>query len=125
MTFIDEMVERDGYCDTLTFRNFDVCFAGSQNESLVFGSEDGRLIFADQYGKKVDDTVNSVTESEEAINGYARIANSHAIGTRSDLTLIWNLFNEGAIRSTNVEHGVHGVIATRIIFMSPPQDEAA
>jgi len=119
-TLIDEIVDTDGYCDTLSFHGFEVCFAGSQDESLVFGSEDGKLIFADRYGKKRADTAKSVSESEEAINGYAKIANCHAISTRHELTLIWNLFNEGPISTSFVEHSVHGVIATaNKIFVAP------
>ncbi len=120
MTIIDEEIDRSGYCDTLAFSGFDVCFADGQSRFLVFGSEDGRLIFADRNGKKLGDTVRSVSESQEAVNGYANIANCHAIGTRSELTLIWNLFNEGPIGQSHIEHGVHGVVATaNNMFVAP------
>jgi len=98
----------------LRFPDFEVSWAGEYPPSggLCFGSEDGRLRFADRDGRN-GWLLDWIADSGEAINGVASVGRMMAVSTRSDVAFLdLNPHERGGESPKIYEGGAHGVIAT-------------
>lgn len=120
----------------MSFPGMEVSWAGSgrQDGEFCFGSDDGKLLFADAQGQKLK-VIPTGDGPAEAVNGVAFIGNNAiAVSTRHEVVLLNEFTSEGAHRA--VFHcGAHGVIATHdghfvaplgtsgLMTATPSQDE--
>ncbi|MBY0526771.1 MAG: hypothetical protein K2R98_25490 [Gemmataceae bacterium] len=99
----------------LQFEKFDVSWAGAslRKDLFCFGSDDGRILFADVNGT-VQPQPQRVTVSEEAINGVAFVQRWLMVSTRNEL-MLWTLpvKNGEKLMGAPFPIGAHGVLAAR------------
>jgi hypothetical protein len=93
---------------------FEVSWAGSHPflAGFCFGSEDGRLLFTDESGTALGETIVG-SESGEAVNGFTSHGDNIVVSTRTD----WNLMRVPKTQAQMWDHasikgGTHGVIST-------------
>jgi hypothetical protein len=96
----------------VSFADFEVSWSGENplGPGLCFGSEDGRMILADEGGIPLGEP-ELVSDSESAINGIARSGTWVAAATREEVNLLElaGPSEGGKVRGVVVPHGAHGV----------------
>ncbi len=97
----------------IRFDGFDVSWAGASpsKDLFSFGSEDGRILFADSEGV-VQLKAEKATPSGEAINGLAFIQRWMSVSMRNEVILWASSQNPGGkMMGTPIPFGSHGIIA--------------
>jgi hypothetical protein len=100
----------------IRFRDFEVSWAGTipspSGSGFCFGSEDGRILFTDEEGERLQEpAVGSL--SKEAINGVACSEGILAVTTRREMTFwAWPTMAEGAHCVAELPYGAHGITVT-------------
>ena len=101
--------------------NLDVCWAGANPiaPGFCFGSEDGKLVYADEQGHFITKEAR-VSPSGEAINGVAGWGNWIAASTRNEVSMGSLVAATGAAKpDVAFPHGAHGVAAVSGHFVAP------
>lgn len=116
-------VEPDFPSSEIRFPDFDISWAGLAlpwRDVFCFGSEDGRIRFAELDSPEGPDPI-VVAVSREAINGVAFSGDMMAVSTRGEV-VFWHMSDpssEGFVTTTFVA-GAHGVAVTpRGTFVAP------
>src|SRR5262245_20409897 len=95
----------------IRFKDFDVSWAGPNpfGPGFAFGSEDGKVLMADEAGLRLPKQVNeSITG--EAINGVAGSGMSFAISSRSEVALVtWTANDPDRKAVSGILYGAHGI----------------
>jgi hypothetical protein len=98
---------------SIRFDAFEVSWAGPSlwNDLFCFGSEDGRILFADWQGTVLDRPVPAVP-SQEALNGVAFLDRRMSVSTRQEI-MLWTPPRKPGDTSmgASLPMGSHGVIA--------------
>lgn len=96
----------------IRFEGFDVSWAGAspREDLFAFGSEDGRILFADSDGV-VKQQPQKATPSGETINGLSFYQRWMSVSTRNEV-MLWTLpVKQGeTVLSATIPFGAHGVI---------------
>jgi hypothetical protein len=107
---------------SLRFDELEVSWAGAsvRQDLFCFGSEDGRLLFADSQGIVQNKPV-LVAPSQEAINGVAFLQRWMCVSTRNEI-LLWTPPRKPGDSSmgASVPMGAHGVIAGHSGYLLAP-----
>ena len=110
---------------SLRFEDFEVSWAGPclRKDLFAFGSEDGRLLFADLDGV-VQGKAEKAAPSGEAINGVACFDRWMSVSTRSEV-MLWTIPLPGeTLMGARIPFGVHGVIVGQSGYFLAPLGHA-
>ena len=111
---------------SIRFDDFDVSWAGAslRHDLFCFGSEDGRILFADWQGIVQHKPVPAAP-SQEAINGVAFLQRWMSVSTRNEV-MLWTPPRKAGDSSMGalIPMGAHGVIAGQSGYFLAPLGHA-